>query len=31
MAEEEAEFQDLGQEVNPKTSLIKLKQMPPGL
>jgi hypothetical protein len=30
-AEEEAEFQDLEQEVKPKTSPVELKQLPPGL
>jgi hypothetical protein len=29
LAEEEAEFQDLEQEVKPKTSLVELKQLPP--
>jgi hypothetical protein len=31
LAEEEAEFQDLEQEVRPKTSLVELKQLPWGL
>jgi hypothetical protein len=31
LAEEEAEFQDLEQEVKPKTSPVELKQLPPGL
>jgi hypothetical protein len=31
LAEEEAEFHDLEQEVNPETSPIELKQLPPGL
>jgi hypothetical protein len=31
LAEEEAEFQDLEQEVKPKTSSIELKQLPPKL
>jgi hypothetical protein len=31
LVEEEAEFQDLEQEVKPKTSPIELKQLPPGL
>jgi hypothetical protein len=31
LAEEEAEFQDLEQEVKPKTSPIELKQLPPRL
>jgi hypothetical protein len=31
LAEEEAEFQDLEQEVKPETSLVELKQLPPGL
>jgi hypothetical protein len=31
LAEEEAEFQDLEQEVNPETSPVELKQLPPGL
>jgi hypothetical protein len=31
LAEEEAEFQDLEQEVKPETSLVELKQVPPGL
>jgi hypothetical protein len=30
-AEEEVEFQDLEQEINPKTPPVKLKQLPPGL
>jgi hypothetical protein len=30
LAEEEAEFQDLEQEVKPETSPIELKQLPPG-
>jgi hypothetical protein len=31
LAEEEAEFQDLEQEVKPETSPVELKQLPPGL
>jgi hypothetical protein len=31
LAEEEAEFLDLEQEVKPETSLVELKQLPPGL
>jgi hypothetical protein len=31
LAEEEVEFQDLEQEVKPKTSLVELKQLPPRL
>jgi hypothetical protein len=31
LAEEEAEFQDLEQEVKPETSPVELKQVPPGL
>jgi hypothetical protein len=31
LAEEEAEFQDLKQEVKPKTSSVELKQLPPRL
>jgi hypothetical protein len=31
LAEEEAEFQDLEQEVKPETSPVKLKQLPPRL
>jgi hypothetical protein len=31
LAEEEAKFQDLEQEVKPKTSHVELKQVPPGL
>jgi hypothetical protein len=31
MAEEEAEIQDLEQEVKPKTSPVELQQLPPGL
>jgi hypothetical protein len=31
LAEEEAEFQDLKQEVKPKTSPVEFKQLPPGL
>jgi hypothetical protein len=31
LAEEEAEFQDPEQEVKPETSLVELKQLPPGL
>jgi hypothetical protein len=31
LAEEEAEFQDLEQEVKHETSLVELKQLPPGL
>jgi hypothetical protein len=31
LAEEEAEFQDLEQEVKPESSPIELKQLPPGL
>jgi hypothetical protein len=31
LAEEEAEFKDLEQKVNPKTSPVELKQLPPGL
>jgi hypothetical protein len=31
LAEEEAEFQDLKQEVKPKTSPVELKHLPPGL
>jgi hypothetical protein len=31
LAEEEAEFQDLKQEVKPETSPVELKQLPPGL
>jgi hypothetical protein len=31
LAKEEAEFQDLKQEVKPKTSLVELKHLPPGL
>jgi hypothetical protein len=31
LAEEEAEFQDLEQEVNPETSPVELKQLPPRL
>jgi hypothetical protein len=31
LVEEEAEFQDLEQEVNPETSPVELKQLPPGL
>jgi hypothetical protein len=31
LAKEEAEFQDLEQEVKPKTSPVELKQLPPGL
>jgi hypothetical protein len=29
--EEEVEFQDLEQEINPKTPPVELKQLPPGL
>jgi hypothetical protein len=31
LVEEDAEFQDLEQEVKPETSPVKLKQLPPGL
>jgi hypothetical protein len=31
LVEEEVEFQDLEQEVKPETSLVELKQLPPGL
>jgi hypothetical protein len=31
LAEEEAEYQDLEQEVKPKSSPVELKQLPPGL
>jgi hypothetical protein len=31
LAEEDAEFQDLEQDVKPKTSPVELKQLPPGL
>jgi hypothetical protein len=31
LVEEEAEFQDLEQEVNPETSPVEIKQLPPGL
>jgi hypothetical protein len=31
LAEEEAEFQDLEQEVNPETSPVELQQLPSGL
>jgi hypothetical protein len=31
VAEEEVEFQDLEQEVNPETPPVELKQLPPGL
>jgi hypothetical protein len=31
LAEEEVEFQDLEQEINPKTPPVELKQLPPGL
>jgi hypothetical protein len=31
LAEEEAEFQDLEQEVMPETSPVELKQLPPGM
>jgi hypothetical protein len=31
LVEEEAEFQDLEQEVKPETSPVELKQLPPGL
>jgi hypothetical protein len=31
LAKEEVEFQDLEQEVKPKTSPVELKQLPPGL
>jgi hypothetical protein len=31
LAEEEAEFQDLEEEVEPETSPVELKQLPPGL
>jgi hypothetical protein len=31
MAEEEAEFQDLEQQVKPEISPVELKQLPPGL
>jgi hypothetical protein len=31
LVEEEVEFQDLEQEINPKSPLVELKQLPPGL
>jgi hypothetical protein len=31
LAEEEVEFQDLEQEINPETPPVELKQLPPGL
>jgi hypothetical protein len=31
LAEEEVEFQDLEQEINPESPLVELKQLPPGL
>jgi hypothetical protein len=30
LAEEEVEFQELEQEINPETSPVELKQLPPG-